>query len=404
MYYSAHQPGHIDVIRQVNAGTVYRLIDGYGPVSRIALSRLSRLAPASITKIIRDLLEAQLVRECVLNEPGLRGRPATGLVLASESWHFLVLRVSGRSLHITLRDLSGREVAASRQDLPEDPATAIPDYFSETIGAFFSRHNALTERMTAITIILPGVIDAARGTVHRIPYYHARDIPLAQILSQRTGLTIYLQQDVKASLLAEHFFGAAKGSDDIIYLVAGRQIEVAVISSGTLLHKNSPAQAEMGHIIMDPGGQLCDYGHHGCLNTLAGSELLTERWRQQNTEPGNSLHPGTEMAALCHAAISGHQPSQAMIRESGKQIGRGLAMLVNLFNPEYILIDSVLNNAAEFFYPILRSTIEKESVVRRSTPLMIKPATVTGADTRPGTALIKEALYSGELLHRLLQG
>lgn len=402
--YAAHQPGHTDLIRQVNAGTVYRLIDCYGPVSRIALSRLSLLAPASITKIIREMLEARLVRECGLNEPGLRGRPATGLVLDCATWHFLVLRMTGRFLYITLRDLSGHEVAGSQQDLPADPATCIPDYLSEVVGDFFSRYNALTERLTAITLILPGVIDAASGTVHRIPYYHARDIPLAQSLHQRTGLTIYVQQDLKASLLAEHFFGAAKGSDDIIYLVAGRQIEAAVISSGRLLHKNSTTQAEVGHTVMDPGGRRCDCGHYGCLNTLAGSSPLTERWRQSAAESAPPLLPGTEIAALCHAALSGHLPSQSIIRYSGEQIGRSLAMLVNLFDPEYILIDSALNNAAEIFYPALYSTIKKESVARRRGSLIIKPASFSGADTRPGTALIKEALYSGELLHQLLQG
>ncbi len=402
--YAANQPGHIDLIRQVNAGIVYRLIDCYGPVSRIELSRLSLLAPASITKIIRDMLEARLVRECGLNDAGLRGRPATGLVLDCESWHFLVLRIAGRTLHITLRDLSGREVVSTQQALPEDPATCIPDYLSDVVGEFFSRYNALTERLTAITIILPGVIHAASGTVHCMPYYHAKDIPLGQTLHNRTGLKIYVQQDVKASLLAEHFFGAARGSDDIIHLVAGPQIEAAIISSGRLLHKNSTTRAEIGHTVVDPGGLRCECGHYGCLNTLAGSGPLTAQWQQEWIASGRTVLPEPDIQGLCHAALSGHQPSQAIIRYCGQQIGRALAMLVNLFNPEYILIDSALNNAADILFPALHSTIKNESVASRSDLLVIRPASFTPADTRPGTALIKDALYSGELLLQLLQG
>jgi transcriptional regulator of PTS gene len=72
------QPGHIDQIKQTNAGAVYRLIDQLGPVSRIDLSRLAQLAPASITKIVREMLEAHLVQETEIQEPGSRGRPAVG--------------------------------------------------------------------------------------------------------------------------------------------------------------------------------------------------------------------------------------------------------------------------------------------------------------------------------------
>ena len=402
--YAANQPGHIDLIRQVNAGIVYRLIDCYGPVSRIELSRLSQLAPASITKIIRDMLDARLVRECGLNEPGMRGRPATGLVLDCDSWHFLVLRICGRSLHITLRDLSGREVVSTQQALPEDPATCIPDYLTDVIGDFFSLYHAQTERLTAITLVLPGIVNAASGTVHSMPYYHGQDIPLGHILQHRTGVTVYVQQDIKASLMAEHFFGAARGSEDSIYLAAGRQIEAAVISAGRLLHKNSPAQTGIGHIVMEPGGERCECGHYGCLNTLAGSGPLTARWLTGGTNAGEPALPAPDMAGICQAALSGHQPSQAVIRDFGQQTGRALAILVNIFNPEYILIDSPLNSAADILFPALYSAIKNQSVVSRSDSLVIRPAGFPRADTRPGTALIKDALYSGELLLRLLQG
>lgn len=75
------QPGHIDQIKQTNAGAVYRLIDQLGPVSRIDLSRLAQLAPASITKIVREMLEAHLVQELEIKEAGSRGRPAVGLMV-----------------------------------------------------------------------------------------------------------------------------------------------------------------------------------------------------------------------------------------------------------------------------------------------------------------------------------
>ena len=88
------QPGHIDHIKRNNAGSVYKLIDLYGPISRIELSKRSQLAPASITKITRELIDAHLIKETQFQEPSSRGRPAIGLVPANEGWQFLSIRLT----------------------------------------------------------------------------------------------------------------------------------------------------------------------------------------------------------------------------------------------------------------------------------------------------------------------
>ncbi len=88
------QPGHIDQIKQTNVGAVYRLIDLLGPISRIELSKRAQLAPASITKIVRELVEVHLVKETEYQDVGSRGRPAIGLVLDTEAWHYVSGRIS----------------------------------------------------------------------------------------------------------------------------------------------------------------------------------------------------------------------------------------------------------------------------------------------------------------------
>ena len=95
------QPGHIDQIKQTHAGAVYRLIDQLGPVSRIDLSRFAQLAPASITKIVREMLEAHLVQETEIQEPGSRGRPAVGLMV--ESGHGTIWRCASAAARSTFR-------------------------------------------------------------------------------------------------------------------------------------------------------------------------------------------------------------------------------------------------------------------------------------------------------------
>ena len=119
------QPGHIDQIKQTNAGAVYRLIDQFGPISRIELSRRAQLAPASITKIVREMLEAHLVQETEYQEPGSRGRPAVGLILDTVARHYLSIRISRGEITTALRDLSSKLVTEETRPLPVKSETPL---------------------------------------------------------------------------------------------------------------------------------------------------------------------------------------------------------------------------------------------------------------------------------------
>ncbi|EFE5077628.1 ROK family transcriptional regulator [Escherichia coli] len=154
-----NQPGHIDQIKQTNAGAVYRLIDQLGPVSRIDLSRLAQLAPASITKIVREMLEAHLVQELEIKEAGNRGRPAVGLVVETEAWHYLSLRISRGEIFLALRDLSSKLVVEESQELALKDDSPLLDRIISHIDQFFIRHQKKLERLTSIAITLPGIID-----------------------------------------------------------------------------------------------------------------------------------------------------------------------------------------------------------------------------------------------------
>ena len=180
-----NQPGHIDQIKQTNAGAVYRLIDQLGPVSRIDLSRLAQLAPASITKIVREMLEAHLVQELEIKEAGNRGRPAVGLVVETEAWHYLSLRISRGEIFLALRDLSSKLVVEESQELALKDDLPLLDRIISHIDQFFIRHQKKLERLTSIAITLPGIIDTENGIVHRMPFYEdVKEMPLGEALEQ----------------------------------------------------------------------------------------------------------------------------------------------------------------------------------------------------------------------------
>lgn len=400
------QPGHIDQIKQTNAGVVYRLIDHYGPISRIELSKRAQLAPASITKIVREMLDAHLVQETEFQEPGSRGRPAIGLILDTVAWHYLAVRIQPGFITLTLRDLSSRTLQEDRLPLAASAAMPLLTRLQELVDAFFIRHQHLLERLTAIAITLPGLINAASGVVHRMPGYDVQEMPLGETLSARSGLPVFVQHDISAWTLAESLFGASRGAQDVIQIVIDETVGAGVISGGQLLHKSGRALVEIGHTQIDPYGQQCYCGNHGCLETVASTGSLLQLAAQRlPAQPESRLHqqPLT-LESLCQAALQGDRLAHDVIAGVGHHIGRMLAMMVNIFNPQQILIGSPLNLAADVLFPAVSSTIRQQALPAYSEAIQLAPAAFNDPGTLGAAALIKDAMYSGHLLVKLLQG
>ena len=400
------QPGHIDHIKQINAGTVYRLIDRFGPISRIDLSKKSQLAPASITKIVREMLDVHLVKETEYQEPGSRGRPAVGLVLDTEAWHFLAVRIGQGDITLTLRDLSGKKVVEQQEALPAEAEEPLLQRIIQQIDQFFATWQAHLERLTAIAITLPGRIDSQKGIVHSMPFYSIQNMPLGPELASKTGLPVYVQHEICAWTMAESLFGVARDTRDVIQVMIDHNVGAGVITGGQLLHSGSATLVEIGHTRIDPLGKRCYCGHQGCLETVASTDnLLAQAEQQLPAFPHSVLHcqPLT-IETLCDAALAGDPLAGNIITEVGTNIGRILAIMVNLFNPGKIVIGSPLNRASTLLFPAINNCIQQQSLPDYGASLTIESARFINQGTIPGVALIKDALYNGSLLLKLLLG
>jgi len=392
------QPGHIDQIKQTNAGVVYRLIDQLGPVSRIDLSRLAQLAPASI--------EAHLVQETEIQEPGSRGRPAVGLMVETEAWHYLSVRINRGEINLALRDLSSKLVVEEQLALAQQDTTPLLERIITHIDQFFIRHQQKLERLTAIAITLPGIIDTENGIVHRMPFYDVLEMPLGPALETRTGVPVFIQHDISAWTMAESLFGASRGARDVIQVVIDHNVGAGVVTDGRLLHAGSSSLVEIGHTQVDPYGKRCYCGNHGCLETIPSIDSVLELAQQRmNQSMGSLLHgQPLNVETLCEAAVKGDLLAQDIIAGVGTNVGRILAIMVNLFNPQKILIGSPLNRASDILFPAIANCIRQQALPAYSRNTLVESTQFTNQGTMAGAALVKDALYTGSLLIRLLQG
>ncbi|WP_036768004.1 sugar metabolism global transcriptional regulator Mlc [Photorhabdus australis] len=400
------QPSHIDQIKQNNIGAVYRLIDQYGPISRIKLSKKAQLAPASITKIVRELVDAHLVMETEFLDLGFRGRPATGLKLDSENWHFLCVSINLGKLMLGLRDLSGKLVVEDVLLLPANNHKSFSDSIIDEIDSFFGRHQSSLERLTAISITINAIVDSTKGFIHSSPYYQVQDLPISEYLHHRTGLPVFLQHEITAWMVAESLYGAAKNCQNIIQIVIDENIGAGVIIAGKTLHSGNRSVMEIGHIQVEPNGELCHCGNLGCLETVASTNYILSRTKQRLTMSPDSLlncEPLT-IESLCQAANKGDILATDIIRNIGIKIGHIIAIMVNLFNPEKILIGSPLNACQQVLYPIIDECIKQQSLPAYSQQVMLVATKFNNSGTLSAVASVKKALYDGSLLINLMRG
>ncbi|ELI5734037.1 ROK family protein [Vibrio fluvialis] len=403
------QPGHIDHIKQVNAGRVYKLIDQKGPISRIDLSKESELAPASITKITRELIEAHLIHETTVQEAISRGRPAVGLQTNNEGWQFLSMRLGRGYLTIALHELGGDVLIDTKIDIHEIDQDDVLERLLFEIDEFFQTYAAQLDRVTSIAITLPGLVNSDQGIVLQMPHYNVANLALGPEIYKATGLPVFVANDTRAWALAEKLFGHSQDVDNSVLISIHHGLGAGIILDGRVLQGRHGNIGELGHIQIDPNGKRCHCGNIGCLETVASSQAIREQVAErlaagEASSLREKAHEDITIEDICAAAAEGDPLAVDVVETLGRYLGSAIAIVINLFNPEKVLIGGVINQAKNVLYPAIQRCIEEQSLPVYHQDLQLVESRFYKQATMPGAALIKQALYDGLLLMKVVEG
>ncbi|TRN25897.1 MULTISPECIES: sugar metabolism global transcriptional regulator Mlc [Vibrio] len=403
------QPGHIDHIKQVNAGRVYKLIDQKGPISRIDLSKESELAPASITKITRELIEAHLIHETTVQEAISRGRPAVGLQTNNEGWQFLSMRLGRGYLTIALHELGGDVLIDTKIDIHEIDQDDVLQRLLFEIDEFFQTYAEQLGRVTSIAITLPGLVNSDQGIVLQMPHYNVENLALGPEIYKATGLPVFVANDTRAWALAEKLFGHSQDVDNSVLISIHHGLGAGIILDGRVLQGRHGNIGELGHIQIDPQGKRCHCGNIGCLETVASSQAIREQVAEriaagEASSLSEKAHDDITIEDICAAAAEGDPLAVDVVETLGRYLGSAIAIVINLFNPEKVLIGGVINQAKNVLYPAIQRCIEEQSLPVYHQDLQLVESRFYKQATMPGAALIKQALYDGLLLMKVVEG
>ncbi len=225
----------------------------------------------------------------------------------------------------------------------------------------FQRTKALKRglEVAAIGVGAPGVIQAASGVVVKSPNFPDwNNLPLRDVLEKALRLPVRIENDANAAALGEHWRGAGRGIGSLVLLTLGTGVGGGIILDNRIWRGADGMAGEVGHMTILPDGRPCGCGNRGCLEMYASARGIVMTYREQRPGSGADRGAGDITAAQVFQEASGGDPvAAAVMRAMGRSLGIGIAGLINIFNPEMVVLGGGVKDAWPLFIEAAREEI-----------------------------------------------
>jgi len=267
--------------------------------------------------------------------------------------------LGGTKIYTALADDRGRLVAETTvpTTAAEGPGAVIARIVS-TVREVQGAVSGATHLTLALGVGSPGPLDPVTGVVHDTPNLGWHNVPLKKILEEMVGIPVLVDNDANLAALGEYYFGAGRGSRHMVYVTVSTGIGGGLIIDGRIYRGAGGGAGELGHMVLDPDGPLCGCGRRGCLEALASGTAIASRARELVAagggetilrEAGGSAGEITAIT-VAEAARRGDQEAVGIIEKAGTYLGMGLAGVVNLLNPDMLVLGGGAFKAGRLFW------------------------------------------------------
>ena len=280
----------------------------------------------------------------------------------------------------------------------------IASMIEKVIAQTISETGAVRSDFAGVGIGSPGPLDREKGIVIVTPNLGWRNFPLRDEVANRVGLPASLDNDANCATLGEWWCGAAKGGRHVVGLTIGTGIGGGLILDGRLFHGASDVAGEIGHTTIDSTGRRCKCGNYGCLEAYASGPAIAERAREAlaGGEPSTLLElVGGDLTRITaqlvyEASKQDDDVARQVVRETANFLGAGVANLLNIFNPDVVVIAGGVTQAGEPLFEPLRAEVRRRAFRPAVEACRIVPGTLKGSAGVVGAvATFKQQVLDG---------
>jgi len=362
---SARGPATIRNINRFEVLQAIRLHDNQ--ISRSELSDLTGLSQATISSIVGHLIaEGALIED---NASGLaargRGRPLVMLRLNPQYTHVIGVKIAVHQVVFSVTDFVGNVVVSDNiaMESPKMTPAQLAAFVVRGVRNCLKKAGKTVDDVSGIGLGLPGFIDSHRGIAYWSALFDTPNVNFRELIQSKFDVPVFVENDANLVTLAEHWFGMAKGLQNAVVITIEHGTGSGLIFDGKLYRGTQGLAAEFGHTKLVFGGPLCQCGERGCMEThTAAFALIHEAARAGFRVPKRPLDHNERsrlLQAIVARAEAGDKPMKRIFEQMGRYLGLGIANLVNLLNPQRVIICQGSVRCAHLFEESLRSVAER---------------------------------------------
>ncbi|RVT85381.1 ROK family transcriptional regulator [Rhodobacteraceae bacterium CCMM004] len=356
-------------LRQV----VFEAVRAKGRAARSELARGLNVSPASVSAVTNDLIGAGYLAEtrAALRDADTgRGRPPVALCVRADAGHVAGIKIAQTGHTAVVHDFAGREVASVTVpgDGPRLDGAAAAGRVETLLREVLRRADLPTEALLAVGVGLPGFIDSAAGTVLWSPLLDERNLRFAADIAGRVGLPVVIDNDANLLTLAELWFGSGRAVSNFAVVTIEHGVGMGLVIDNRLYRGARGLGTELGHMKVHLDGALCQCGQRGCLEAYVSDYALLREAGTALAWQGANADPAVVLESLYAHAKAGNEAARSIFRRAGRYLAVGLGNVINLFDPELVLI-----SGARMRYDYLYAD-EVLAEMRRMAILVDRPA------------------------------
>lgn len=375
---------NLSTVKSHNMRAVLLALLQHEQASRARLAELTGLSTTTITNLVAELLDGGIVaeREADQQEPGQRsvGRPRRPLQLVPDAAYALGVHIGIGNVRVAVADL--RATLVAHDTLYHDLATPPPTVLAWTatlIERLLEDLGIPAEQVVGIGVGASGLVDANTGVNLIAPNLGWQRVSIADLIGGQTSLPVCVDNNVRAMALGEAMFGAGREVNLMAFIYARFGVGAGFVIDNRLFRGSGAGAGEIGHItILPTGGAPCRCGNSGCLETLVSEPaILALAGDLARRHPDSQLaHLGGSAPTLEQifaAARAGDAITQAMLDERAHYMGIALASVVNILNPDLILMGGIFAQGADVLLPAVERTLRQRAFADLGERVRLRP-------------------------------
>lgn len=357
---------------------ILTLIHKEGYLSQTEIADRTKIRPGTVLNIVEELLKERLIR--AKGEGKSRGgRRPTLLELNPDAHWAIGLDIDEVRILGGLVNLKGEILSQKKRDgYIYQSQEELIDYITRIIDELISEsHNK--QRIIGIGMGIPGLVDRERGISLYCSYYDWwRNLPLKALLEKKFKFPVHMENDTIAATLGERWFGAGKEAKNFLYLNLEETIGMGIVIEGRPYYGTGGSAGELGHTIIKEDGPLCICGNEGCVEALASGMAIRKEAQRLLREGVKSLitdevKEGEEITleTIIRAVSKGDKVASKLIYDTGVHLGVAISNMVNVLNPELIILGGSLMGAKEMFTETIVKSIKTHCLAKPSSEVRV---------------------------------